>query len=143
MGPCPRHDIGTAFPPLTPGLRPRAERVSRHSLPAKSSSLPQVFSVGRQGQTKPRHDLYIANKTEHWAMLNHQLVQPLDQSCQVWFMHCQSCTCQGGIRGKTPHSIPIDILAQRLEPLSPESTAAGGTQGCTCHQESSKCDSLL
>lgn len=146
MGPCPRHDIVTVFPPLSSGLRPPAERVSRHILPARSSSLPQVFSVGHRGQTKPRHDLHIANETEHWAMLNHRLVRPVDQSCQAWLVHCQRCTCQGGRKGKTPHPVPIQILSQRLEPLSPpapESIMAGGTQGCTCQQESSKCDSLL
>ena len=146
MGPCPRHDIVTAFPPLLPGLKPPAESVSRHRLPARSSSLPQVFSVGHWGQTQGRHDLHIANKPEHWTMLNHRLVWPLDQSCQVWLRQCQSCTCQAVRRGETPHPVRMHILAQSLEPLSPpapESTAAGGTKGCACQLESSKYDSLL
>lgn len=122
MEPCPRCDIVTVFLPLPPGLRPPAERVSIPSLPARSSSLPQVSSIGHWGQT--RHGLHIANKTEHWAMLNHRLVWPLDQSCQVWLRHCQSCTCQGGRRGRHLalslctycHSVWSCCLHQHLNP---------------------------
>lgn len=96
QGPYPRCDIATVlFPPRLP----RAGATSRKGMQTPSSSFSLLLEclVGCWGQTQPRPDVHIPRAP---GVLNHRLLQPLNQGGPGWLLQYQCSTCQGVKRGR-------------------------------------------
>lgn len=138
-GPSPSYDIATV---LCPPLLPRTGATSGKGMqtPSRSFSLLLERSVGFWGQTQPRPDLHIARAP---GVLT--LASPATEPGQPRVAHAVPVRhLPGSEKGKEGSPCSWHVLAHSLGPLSSpatELTAAGGTQGCSCQLEWSKCDS--